>query len=42
MDQEKFRNFAIRNETWRLVGKNELYEIDKDPGEQNNVAAAHP
>lgn len=41
-DQEKFRNFAVRNETWRLVGKNELYEIDKDPSERNNVAAAHP
>jgi hypothetical protein len=27
---------------WRLVKGNELYDLDSDPGEQKNVAAANP
>jgi len=41
-DKEKYRNFAVRSEKWRLVGKDELYNIDADPGEQKNVIADHP
>ena len=41
-DKAKYINFAVRNERWRLVGKDELYDIDNDPGEQNNVAKANP
>ena len=41
-DSAKYVNFAVRNEQWRLVGKEELYDINKDPGELNNVAEANP
>ena len=41
-DKAKYKGFAVRNEKWRLVGKSELYNIDKDPGEQNNVASENP
>ena len=35
-------NSAIMSQRWRLVGHNKLYEIGKDPGQNNNVASAHP
>ncbi len=41
-DKAKYKDFAVRNEKWRLVGKSELYNIDKDPGEQNNIAKENP
>ena len=41
-DEAKYKNFAVRSEKWRLVGKDELYNIDADPGEQKNVIADHP
>ncbi len=41
-DKAKYTGFAVRNEKWRLVGKNELYNIDTDPGEQKNVAKENP
>jgi arylsulfatase A-like enzyme len=41
-DQAKYQDFAVRNERWRLVGKDELYDINEDPGEQTNVIAGHP
>jgi arylsulfatase len=41
-DKAKYKGFAVRNEKWRLVGKSELYNIDEDPGEQNNVASENP
>jgi arylsulfatase A-like enzyme len=39
---------ALRKGNWKLVklatlpGKTELFDLSKDPGEQNNVAADHP
>ena len=41
-DKAKYNGFAVRNEKWRLTGKDELYNIDTDPGEQNNVASQNP
>jgi len=41
-DSAKYLGFAVRNEQWRLVGKDELYDINEDPGEQNNVAEENP
>jgi len=41
-DSAKYVGFAVRNEQWRLVGKDELYDINEDPGEQNNVAEENP
>ena len=37
-------NFAIRKGKWKLVsGKpDRLFDLDEDPKEANNVAAAHP
>ncbi|MDF1816638.1 MAG: arylsulfatase [Verrucomicrobiales bacterium] len=40
-ESAKYKNFAVRNERWRLVGKGELYDIDADPGETENVIKEH-
>jgi arylsulfatase len=40
-DQAKYETFAVRNERWRLVGKEALYDIETDPGEEHNVIAEH-
>ena len=36
-DEHKWINFAVRDEKWRLVGKENLYDIEKDPDEMTNV-----
>ena len=41
-DNHKYGKFAVRTEQWRLVGKDELYDIQKDLGQKKNVIAAHP
>ena len=41
-DKDKYRNFAVRTEQWRLHGPTELYDIQKDRGENNNVFKDHP
>lgn len=41
-EKAKYKGFAVRNEKWRLTGRDELYNIEIDPGEQNNVAAQNP
>lgn len=51
-DLEGNRLFAIRDGEWKLIIANpgnprglapsELYDIARDPGERNNVAASHP
>ena len=41
-DQAKYIDFAVRSERWRLVGKDALYDIDSDPGEEKNVIQEHP
>ena len=41
-EQFKFKKCAVRTERWRLVNNKELYDISKDPGETNDVAAQHP
>eukprot|EP00752_Nemacystus_decipiens_P013666 g12119.t1 len=38
----KWRNTAVMTEQWRLVGRKSLYDIQKDPGQQNDIAADHP
>lgn len=38
---EKYFDCTVWN-SWRLVGKNELYDLRKDPGQQHNVAGQHP
>jgi arylsulfatase A-like enzyme len=38
----KYQRFAVRNEHWRLVGQKSLYDINADPGEQENVIEENP
>jgi arylsulfatase A-like enzyme len=37
-----FRSHAARTQKWKLVNGVELYDMESDPGESKNVAAAHP
>jgi len=47
-DNNKFRTFAVRNEQWRLSVSQDvergvvLTEIQKDPGEKNDVSKQYP
>lgn len=38
----KNKAYAVMTNRWRLVNGRELYDIAKDPGQQQNVAAAYP
>jgi arylsulfatase A-like enzyme len=38
----KWRKSAVMDKTWRLVNGQELYNIEKDPYQENNVASAYP
>lgn len=38
---QKYQGCVVWN-NWRLVGENELYDLSKDPGQQNNIAAGNP
>lgn len=39
---EKGRNPCVMQGPWRLVNGDELYNTEKDPGQQNNIALDHP
>lgn len=40
---EMYASAAIMTEQWRLVNKGEeLYDIEKDPGQKQNLAPSHP
>jgi arylsulfatase len=41
-DAAKYKGFAVRSKKWRMVGKGELYDMERDPGETRNVIADHP
>ena len=38
---EKYFNCVVWN-SWRLVGKDELYDVAADPGQQHDISKAHP
>ena len=38
----KLNGFAVRSQRFRLVGKDQLYDIAADPGQKNNVIDKHP
>ncbi|MDA0834657.1 MAG: arylsulfatase [Planctomycetota bacterium] len=38
----KWKTFAVRNHRFRLVGKDELYDMQADPGQTTNVIDKHP
>ncbi|QDT17328.1 arylsulfatase [Alienimonas californiensis] len=39
---EKWRKSAVMTDRWRLVNRDELYDIEADPGQKSDVAADHP
>ncbi len=39
---QPFFHSAVLTERWRLVNGKDLYDIEADPGQENDVAAAHP
>ena len=41
-DPIKWKQTAVMSQRWRLIKGKELYDIKADPGQQSNVAAAHP
>lgn len=41
-EYQKWRNSAVITKKWRLVNKDELYNIKSDPGQKTNVAANNP
>ncbi|GAJ15123.1 unnamed protein product, partial [marine sediment metagenome] len=38
----KWKDFAVMTDRWRLVGRDELYDMPLDPGQRENVAGLHP
>ncbi len=42
LDPIKWRQTAVMTDQWRLVDGDELYDMDADPGQRENVIAAHP
>jgi arylsulfatase A-like enzyme len=41
-DDFQWRNFAVRNQRFRLVGKDQLFDMERDPGQTTNVIEQHP
>ncbi|MEW4452413.1 arylsulfatase [Bremerella sp. JC817] len=41
-DPIKWKQTAVMSQQWRLINGKELYDIQQDPGQKNNVAAQHP
>jgi arylsulfatase A-like enzyme len=41
-DPVKWKQTAVMSGSWRLVNGRELYDIAADPGQERDVAAAHP
>ena len=36
------KDFAVRNQRFRLVGRDQLYDMENDPSQKQNVIADHP
>jgi arylsulfatase B len=41
-DPEKWRRSSVMTDRWRLINGRELYDITADPGQETDVAEAHP
>ncbi len=42
IDEAQYKSFAVRNQKWRFVNNDQLYDIASDPGETINVFDAYP
>lgn len=42
VDPIKWRNYSVMTQKWRLTSGDELFDIEKDPGQKNNVSQEHP
>ncbi|MEX0981788.1 MAG: sulfatase-like hydrolase/transferase [Bacteroidales bacterium] len=42
LDPIKWKQTSVMTDNWRLVDNKELYDISTDPGQENNLIAAHP
>ena len=42
MDKQKYKKCAVRTERWRFVNNGELFDVQADPSETNDVAADYP
>jgi hypothetical protein len=38
----KWRKSSVMSENWRLIKGKELYDLDTDPGQKNNIAEKYP
>jgi len=41
-NEHQWRGFAVRNQRFRLVDNKDLFDMQADPGQQNNVIEDHP
>jgi arylsulfatase B len=41
-DPIKWKQTAVMSQRWRLINGKELYDMQEDPGQQQNVASQHP
>lgn len=41
-DASKWGKFAVRNQRFRMVGEKNLYDMEKDPSQKQNVIDQHP
>ena len=41
-DESKYRNFSVRGQRFRFANGTELYDLQNDPGETENVIAEYP
>ena len=41
-DDYQYKSCAVRTQQWRFVNNSMLFDVSKDPGEQNDVVASHP
>jgi len=41
-DPRKWKQTAVMSQQWRLINGKELYDIQKDPSQKNNIATDHP
>ena len=42
VENAKYTKMAVRNQQWRFVNNEELYNVISDPGERINVASENP